>query len=69
MAYKRGDYEGAIARYKAAHQIEPEMPHYQLNMAAAYLKVQKYVLYNDYSPVIIRDVKFVIQMDRSRKSV
>ena len=40
-AFKRGDYEGAIERYKAAHRIEPEMPHYQLNMAAAYLKINK----------------------------
>lgn len=28
-------------RYNEAYKIEPEMPHYQLNLAAAYLKLQK----------------------------
>lgn len=42
-AFKRSDFEGAIERYKTAHQIEPEMPHYQLNMAAAYLKINKWI--------------------------
>ncbi|KAI0706424.1 hypothetical protein C8Q76DRAFT_749579 [Earliella scabrosa] len=42
-AFKKGDFAEAIARYKAAYEIEPEMPHYQLNLAAAYLKVQNYV--------------------------
>ena len=41
-AFKKGDFTEAIARYKGAYGIEPEMPHYQLNLAAAYLKVQKY---------------------------
>ncbi|THH01690.1 hypothetical protein EW026_g1055 [Hermanssonia centrifuga] len=39
IAFKKGEYESAIDRYKLAHQIEPEMPHYQLNLAAAYLKI------------------------------
>ena len=43
-AFKKGDFAEAIARYKAAYEIEPEMPHYQLNLAAAYLKVQKCVV-------------------------
>ncbi|OBZ72562.1 RNA polymerase II-associated protein 3 [Grifola frondosa] len=43
VAFKKGEYEVAIERYKAAHQIEPEMPHYQLNIAAAYLKLRNYI--------------------------
>ncbi|EPQ53962.1 hypothetical protein GLOTRDRAFT_139413 [Gloeophyllum trabeum ATCC 11539] len=42
-AFRRAEYECAIERYKAAHEIEPEMPRYQLNLAAAYLKVQKWM--------------------------
>lgn len=42
-AFKRGEYEEAIERYAVAHQIEPEMPHYNLNLAAAYLKINEYV--------------------------
>ncbi|KAI0077282.1 hypothetical protein K474DRAFT_1643541 [Panus rudis PR-1116 ss-1] len=42
-AFKKGDYEVAIERYKTAHTIEPEMPHYQLNMAAAYLKLKRWM--------------------------
>ncbi|KAI0750054.1 hypothetical protein C8Q80DRAFT_1101519 [Daedaleopsis nitida] len=42
-AFKKGDFAEAIERYKDAYSIEPEMPHYQLNLAAAYLKVQNYV--------------------------
>ena len=41
LAFKRGDYPEAIARYKDAYAVEPELPHYQLNLAAAYLKVNK----------------------------
>lgn len=41
IAFKEGKYEKAIERYKLAHQIEPEMPHYQLNLAAAYLKINE----------------------------
>ncbi|CAL1715752.1 unnamed protein product [Somion occarium] len=42
-AFKIGDFEHAIERYKMANTIEPEMPHYQLNMAAAYLKLHKWI--------------------------
>ncbi len=42
-AFKKGDYIAAIERYKAAYRIEPELPHYQLNLAAAYLKLNKCV--------------------------
>ncbi|KAH9933557.1 uncharacterized protein BXZ73DRAFT_46327 [Epithele typhae] len=43
LAFKKGDYEEAIQRYKDAYAVEPEMPHYQLNLAAAYLKVNNFV--------------------------
>ncbi|KAI0763339.1 hypothetical protein BD413DRAFT_212428 [Trametes elegans] len=42
-AFKKGEYAEAIEHYKAAYRIEPELPHYQLNIAAAYLKLQNYV--------------------------
>ncbi|EKM57876.1 uncharacterized protein PHACADRAFT_158921 [Phanerochaete carnosa HHB-10118-sp] len=41
-AFKQGKYLKAIERYQLAHQIEPEMPHYQLNLAAAYLKIDEW---------------------------
>ena len=41
MAFKKGDYSEAIERYKDAYAVEPELPHYQLNLAAAYLKIHK----------------------------
>lgn len=40
-AFRRGDFEAAVNHYQAAHAVEPEMPHYQLNIAAAYLKLSK----------------------------
>lgn len=43
IAFKQGKYLKAIERYQLAHQIEPEMPHYQLNLAAAYLKIDEWV--------------------------
>ncbi|CDO75122.1 hypothetical protein BN946_scf185010.g47 [Trametes cinnabarina] len=43
IAFKKGDYAEAIERYKSAHRIEPELPHYQLNLAAAYLKIKNFV--------------------------
>ncbi|RDX46276.1 hypothetical protein OH76DRAFT_1407195 [Lentinus brumalis] len=42
-AFKKGDYIAAIERYKAAYRIEPELPHYQLNLAAAYLKLNNFI--------------------------
>ena len=43
LAFKKGEYEKAIVHYNDAYRIEPELPHYQLNLAAAYLKLNKYV--------------------------
>ncbi len=43
LAFKKGDYVRAIKHYNDAYRIEPELPHYQLNLAAAYLKANKYV--------------------------
>ncbi|KAN0092589.1 hypothetical protein V8E55_003373 [Tylopilus felleus] len=42
-AFRRGDYEVAVRHYQAAHAVEPEMPHYQLNIAAAYLKLSNWI--------------------------
>ena len=48
--------------------IEPEMPHYQLNMAAAYLKLHKY----DFPDFVLSHTITMLthnqlsQMDRSR---
>ncbi|KAI0656427.1 hypothetical protein C8Q70DRAFT_1056661 [Cubamyces menziesii] len=43
IAFKKGNFTEAIERYKSAYRIEPEMPHYQLNLAAAYLKLQNFI--------------------------
>ncbi|TFK50192.1 hypothetical protein OE88DRAFT_332467 [Heliocybe sulcata] len=43
VAFRKGNYEEAIHHYDAAHEIEPEMPHYELNLAAAYLKMNKWM--------------------------
>lgn len=43
VAFKQGKYLKAIERYQLAHRLEPEMPHYRLNLAAAYLKTDEYV--------------------------
>lgn len=40
-AFKKGEYELAVRHYAHAYRIEPELPHYQLNLAAAYLKLEK----------------------------
>jgi Flp pilus assembly protein TadD len=42
-AFRKGDYEAAVKLYESAHEIESELPHYQLNLAAAHLKLNKYV--------------------------
>ncbi|TDL25853.1 hypothetical protein BD410DRAFT_896049 [Rickenella mellea] len=42
-AFRQGDYEVAIKRYTDAHDTEPELPHYQLNIAAAHLKLQNWM--------------------------
>ncbi|KAF8589858.1 hypothetical protein K439DRAFT_1628382 [Ramaria rubella] len=41
-AFKKQDFELAIRHYIHAHEIEPELPHYQLNLAAAYLKIENW---------------------------
>jgi len=41
-AFKKANYEVAIKHYENAYRIEPEIPHYQLNLAAAYLKVHNW---------------------------
>ncbi|PIL32359.1 transporter [Ganoderma sinense ZZ0214-1] len=43
LAFKKGDYAHAIKHYNDAYRIEPELPHYQLNLAAAYLKANNFV--------------------------
>lgn len=40
-AFKEGRYSDAIEAYTQAWLTEPEMPHYQLNIAMAQLKLQK----------------------------
>ncbi|KAG9039244.1 hypothetical protein FRB95_011829 [Tulasnella sp. JGI-2019a] len=40
--FRRGSYREAIECYKEAHGHEPGIPHYQLNIAAAYLKLQNW---------------------------
>ncbi|PFH48481.1 hypothetical protein AMATHDRAFT_65415 [Amanita thiersii Skay4041] len=43
IAFRMGDYLEAIKHYKVAHDIEPEIPHYQLNLAAAHLKLNNWI--------------------------
>ncbi|KAI0064949.1 hypothetical protein BV25DRAFT_1799656 [Artomyces pyxidatus] len=42
-AFKSGYYDLAIQHYVKAGEIEPEMPHYQLNLAAAHLKLSHWI--------------------------
>lgn len=42
-AFRKGDFKLAAEHYEVAYQIEPELPHYQLNLAQAYLKLNKWV--------------------------
>lgn len=42
-AFRSQDFETAIKQYTKAFDIEPELPHYQLNIAAAHLKLAKSV--------------------------
>lgn len=41
VAFRRSQFDAAIQHYKNAHEIEPELPYYQLNLAAAHLKLSK----------------------------
>ncbi|KAJ7199005.1 hypothetical protein GGX14DRAFT_664701 [Mycena pura] len=43
IAFRKGDYTLAVKHYEAAYQIEPELPHYQLNLAAAHLKLSNWM--------------------------
>ncbi|KAF8155339.1 hypothetical protein K438DRAFT_1910135 [Mycena galopus ATCC 62051] len=43
VAFRKGDYVKAVKHYEAAYQIEPELPHYQLNLAAAHLKLSNWM--------------------------
>ncbi|KAL5504143.1 hypothetical protein ACEPAH_8216 [Sanghuangporus vaninii] len=42
-AFRNGDYESAVKQYESAYDIEPELPHYQLNLAAAHLKLSNWI--------------------------
>ncbi|EDR08350.1 uncharacterized protein LACBIDRAFT_296876 [Laccaria bicolor S238N-H82] len=42
-AFRRGEYKQAVKSYEEAHEIEPELPHYQLNLAAAHLKLNNWM--------------------------
>lgn len=42
-AFRSQDFETAIKQYTKAFDTEPELPHYQLNIAAAHLKLAKSV--------------------------
>ncbi|KAJ7183662.1 hypothetical protein C8R46DRAFT_1308562 [Mycena filopes] len=43
VAFRKGEYALAVKHYEAAFQIEPELPHYQLNLAAAHLKLSNWM--------------------------
>ncbi|KAJ7503293.1 hypothetical protein B0H11DRAFT_1711054 [Mycena galericulata] len=43
VAFRKGDYVLAVKHYEAAYDIEPELPHYQLNLAAAHLKLSNWM--------------------------
>ncbi|KAF7335449.1 Outer envelope protein 64, chloroplastic [Mycena venus] len=43
VAFRKGDFAEAVKHYEAAYQIEPELPHYQLNLAAAHLKLSNWM--------------------------
>ncbi|KAJ6492561.1 hypothetical protein C8R47DRAFT_1270876 [Mycena vitilis] len=43
VAFRKGDFLLAVKHYEAAYQIEPELPHYQLNLAAAHLKLSNWM--------------------------
>jgi len=42
-SFRTGDYTSAIQHYRLAHEIEPELPRYQLNLAAAYIKLNDWM--------------------------
>ncbi|KAF6759769.1 hypothetical protein DFP72DRAFT_805962 [Ephemerocybe angulata] len=42
-AFRNGNYLDAVESYRRAQEIEPELPHYQLNLAAAHLKLNEWM--------------------------
>ncbi|KAI5122280.1 hypothetical protein M0805_002360 [Coniferiporia weirii] len=42
-SFRSCDYKTAIKHYSSAYDIEPELPHYQLNIAAAHLKLSDWI--------------------------
>ena len=46
-AFNSGRYNEAVVYYRQAQDIEPELPHYTLNLAAAYLKLNQYAASTD----------------------
>ena len=63
-AFRTGDYNLAVQHYEKAHEIEPELPHYQLNLAAAHLKLNKCVVIFPPERPYIRCIVF-LQLDAS----
>ncbi|KAF8629612.1 hypothetical protein AX15_003353 [Amanita polypyramis BW_CC] len=43
IAFRKGHYLKAVKHYETAYDIEPEVPHYQLNLAAAHLKLNNWM--------------------------
>ncbi|KAG5652610.1 hypothetical protein H0H81_004392 [Sphagnurus paluster] len=43
IAFRKGDFLKAVHHYEVAYEIEPELPHYQLNLAAAHLKLNNWM--------------------------
>ncbi|KAF8340492.1 uncharacterized protein EI90DRAFT_3035761 [Cantharellus anzutake] len=56
-AFKRGDYRIAVEHYEKAHSIEAEIPHYQLNLAAAHLKLGNWMQAEKACGVALRQQK------------
>ncbi|KAF7317330.1 hypothetical protein HMN09_00468700 [Mycena chlorophos] len=42
-AFRKNDFKAAVRHYEAAYEIESEVPHYQLNLAAAHLKLSNWI--------------------------
>ncbi|KAF9455476.1 peptidase family M1-domain-containing protein [Collybia nuda] len=43
VAFRKGDYNAAAKHYESAHTVEPELPHYQLNLAAVHIKFNHWI--------------------------
>lgn len=69
-AYRRGDFEMAIGFYEAAHGLESELPHYQLNLAAAHLKLNNWMEAEEACTKVLkqhRNVKGLYRRGRARR--